>query len=41
MWSPICDLVELERPPLERVYEKIEKLFGQLFIEIEILAEQI
>lgn len=37
MWSPICDLVELERPLLKRVYEEIE----QLFVEIEILAEQI
>ena len=28
MWSPICDIVELERPLLKEVYLEIEKLFN-------------
>ena len=35
MWCPICDLVELERPLLKRVYEEIEELFEEISGETE------
>ena len=35
MWSPICDVVELERPLLKVVYEEIEKLFDEILGEEE------
>ena len=30
MWCPICDIVELERPLLKKVYEEIEHLFESI-----------
>ena len=30
MWCPICDLVELERPLLKRVYEEIKDMFDEI-----------
>lgn len=33
MWCPICDVVELERPLIKRVYEEIEELFDELYKE--------
>ena len=35
MWCPICDLVELERPLLKRVYEEIKDLFDEILGDTE------